>query len=92
MSEIELTARRIAFLERELERMASEAADAEDGLRLNPTGPTARRRLEAIYALVGQTWDRVKELRASQADRYALIRFDHEDEAMAKKSWRQALG
>ena len=43
-------ARRLAFLERELDRMGDAADDAEHELRLNQTDAAARRQLEAIYA------------------------------------------
>jgi hypothetical protein len=85
-------ARRLAFLERELDRMGGGADDAEHDLRLNPTGTEARRRLEAIYALAGKTWAEIQELRARQPGRYAMIRYDHHAEASAGRAWREALG
>ena len=85
-------ARRLAFLERELDRMGGEACDAEHDLRLNPTDATARRRLEAIYALAGKTWAQVQELRARQPDRHAVIRYDRDSDVSAGRAWRQALG
>ena len=83
-------ARRLAFLERELDRMGGEADDVEHDLRLNPTDATARRRLEAIYALAGKTWTQVQELRARQPGRHAVIRYDRD--ASAGRAYRQALG
>jgi protein involved in temperature-dependent protein secretion len=52
-------ARRLAFLERELDRMGDAADDAEHELRLNPTDAAARRQLQAIYALAGKTWSQI---------------------------------
>ena len=85
-------ARRLAFLERELDRMGDAADDAEHELRLNPTDAAARRRLEAIYALAGRTWAQILELRARQADRHAVIRYDRDADASAGRAYRQALG
>jgi hypothetical protein len=85
-------ARRLAFLERELDRLGDSADDAEHELRLNPTDATARRRLEAIYALAGKTWSQILELRARQSQRYAVIRYDRDADASAGRAWRQALG
>jgi hypothetical protein len=85
-------ARRLAFLERELDRMGGEADDAEHDLRLNPTDAVARRRLEAIYALAGKTWAQVQELRARQPDHHAVIRYDRDADASAGRAYRQALG
>ncbi|HZX82807.1 MAG TPA: hypothetical protein VFF19_04515 [Reyranella sp.] len=85
-------ARRLAFLECELDRMGGAADDAEHGLRLNPTDPAASRRLEAIYALAGKTWAEILELRARDADRHSVIRYDHDADASADRSYRRALG
>jgi hypothetical protein len=83
-------ARRLAFLERELDRMGDAAGDGEHELRLNPTDPEARRRLEAIYALAGKMWAEIQQLRARQPGRYAVIRYDRD--AVAGRAYRQALG
>jgi hypothetical protein len=83
---------RLAFLEREFERMGSAADAAEHELRLSPTDPQARRRLEAIYVLAGKTWAEVQELRSRQPGRYAAIRYDRYADAPAGRAWRQALG
>jgi hypothetical protein len=85
-------ARRLAFLERELDRMGGAADDAEHELRLNPTDPQARRRLEAIYSLAGKTWAEIQELRARRPGRYAVIHYDRHADATAGRAWRQALG
>ena len=85
-------ARRLAFLERELDRMGGGADDAEHELRLNPTDPAARRRVEAIYALAGKTWAQILELRASNAGRHSVIRYDHNADALADRTYRRALG
>ena len=85
-------ARRLAFLERELDRMGDAADDAEHELRLNPTDAAARRQLQAIYALAGKTWSQILELRGRQPDRYVAIRYDRDVDASADRAWRQALG
>ena len=87
-----VVARRLAFLERELDRMGDTADDGEDELRLNPTDPQARRRLEAIYALAGKTWAEILELRARQPGRYAVIHYDRDADASANRTYRRALG
>ena len=84
--------RRLSFLERELDRMGGAADDAEDELRLNPTDPEARHRLEAIYVLASKTWAEIQELRARQPGRYAVIHYDRQADASAGRAWRQALG
>ena len=83
-------ARRLAFLERELDRMGGLADDAEHALRLNPTDPQARRRLEAIYAVAGKTWAEIQALRTRQPGRHAVIYYDRH--ADTGRAWRQALG
>jgi len=83
---------RLAFLERELDRMGGGADDAEHELRLNPTDPAARRRLEAIYVLAGDTWARIQELRARQPAGHAAIRYDRDADASAGRAYRRALG
>lgn len=87
----EIDARRLAFLERELDRMSCTADDAEEELRLNPMDADARRRLEAIYILAGETWHQIQELRTRQADRHAVIRYDRAADASAVRIYRQAL-
>jgi hypothetical protein len=84
-------ARCIAFLERELERMATVADDAEHDLRLNPSDHDARRRLEAIYVLTGETWDRLRELRADEGGCDGLIHVDRHEAIAVERSYRQAL-
>ena len=86
-----VVARRIAFLERELDRMGSTAADLEDDLRLNPTDEQARQRLTALYAVAGDTWSKIQELRAGQVGHHAVIHFDRHADPTAERSWRQAL-
>ena len=85
-------ARRLAFLERELDRMGGAADDAEHELRLSPTDTAASRRLEAIYALAGKTWAEIQELRVRQPGRYAVIHYDHNADALADRNYRRALG
>lgn len=88
----DIDARRLAFLERELDRMGCTADDAEEELRLNPTDPAARRRLEAIYAVAGDTWRQIQELRARQDSRYAAIHYDRSADSAAARTYRRALG
>lgn len=91
MNEIEsVVARRLAFLEREL-RMGGAADAAEHELRLSPTDSIARRRLEAIYALAGNTWAQIQELRARQPSRHAVIHYDPRADSSADRAYRQAL-
>lgn len=85
-------ARRLAFLERELDRMGGAADDAEHELRLNPTDAAARRRLEAIYTLAGETWTTICELRQRDDRRRTLIVYDHHADVPAQRAYRQALG
>jgi hypothetical protein len=87
----EIDGRRLAFLERELDRMSCTADDVEEELRLNPTDPDARRRLEAIYILAGETGRQIQELRQRQTSRHAVIRYDHAADAAAARTYRQAL-
>lgn len=92
MNEIEsVIARRLAFLERELDRMGGAADDAEHDLRLNPSDAVARRQLEAIYALAGKTWAEIQELRAREPGRHAVIHFDRHADRSADRAYRQAL-
>lgn len=83
--------RRLAFLERELDCMGNAADDAEHDLRLNPTDPLARRRLEAIYALAARTWTDIQDLRARQPGRGSLIHYDRHADASGARAYRQAL-
>ncbi len=86
-----VVARRIAFLEHELDRMGSTAANLEDDLRLNPTDGRARQRLTALYAVAGDTWNKIQELRAGRSGHYAAIQVDRHADPTAERSWRQAL-
>lgn len=88
----DIDARRLAFLERELDRMGCAADDAEEELRLKPTDPAARRRLEALYTLAGETWRQIQGLRACRASRQTVIRVERTADAAAPRSYRQALG
>ena len=85
-------ARRLAFLERELDRMGGAADDAEHELRINPTDAAARRRLEAIYALAGETWNTICELRRRDDRRRTGILYDRHADVSAHRAYRQALG
>ncbi|MFX9038746.1 hypothetical protein ABTN43_19075, partial [Acinetobacter baumannii] len=72
-------------------RMGMTAADLEEDLRVNPTDERARQRLAALYAVAGDTWKKIQELRAGQGGHDAVIRFDRHADPTAEKSWRQAL-
>jgi hypothetical protein len=86
-----LLAARIYFLERELERMSCAADNAEDELRTRPTDATAVRRLEALYTLADQTWERIQALRARLSGGASVIYFNRRHAEPAAKAWRQAL-
>ena len=74
-----VAAYRLAFLERELDRMGQDAHDAEHELRVNPTDDGARRRVQAIYLVAAEIWTQIKELRARHT-------------ASGSRPYRQALG
>ena len=84
-------AARIYFLERELERMSCAADNAEDELRARPTDVTAVRRLEALYTLADETWERIQTLRARLSGGPSVIYFNRRHTEPAAKAWRQAL-
>lgn len=83
-------ARRLAFLEREFDRMGDAADDAEHELRLNPTDPAARRRLEAIYALANETSVAIRQLRHDDRGQ-AAIRYDRHADTVEQRAFRQGL-
>lgn len=87
----DIDGRRLAFLERELDRMGCTADHAEEELRLNPTDAAARRRLEAIYALAAEIWQQIQALRAHQSGRHAVIYYDRDADTPAARTHRQAL-
>ena len=82
----------IGFLEHELERIGDAAQDAESGLLANPTDPGAGRRVEAIYALAGETWERARALRVRLNGGSPLIHYDREIREPSARAWRQTLG
>jgi protein involved in temperature-dependent protein secretion len=85
-------ARRIAFLQRELERLGDAAFDAEHELRIRPTQAAARHRAVAVYILAGDIWKKIGELRAQAKAGPAVIRFDlTAAEQAAARSYRWAL-
>jgi hypothetical protein len=47
--------------------------------------------LEPIYALAGKTWAEIPELRARHPDP-SVIRYDHNADASADRTYRRALG
>jgi hypothetical protein len=86
-----LIAARIYFLERELERMSSVADDAEEELRAKPTDVATVRRLEALYALADETWERIQGLRARLSGGPSVIYFNPRLAGPDAKAWRRAL-
>ena len=86
-----LIAARIYFLERELERMSTVADDAEEELRAKPTDAATVRRLEALYALADETWERIQALRARLSGGPSVIYFNPRLAGPDAKAWRRAL-
>ena len=86
-----LIAARIYFLERELERMSSAADDAEDELRARPMDSGAVRRLEALYTLADETWERIQALRARLSGGPSVIYVNRRLAEPGSKAWRRAL-
>jgi hypothetical protein len=86
-----LIAARIYFLERELERMSCAADTAEDELRARPMDAAAVRRLEALYTLADETWERIQALRVRLSGGPSVIYFNPRLVGPAAKAWRQAL-
>jgi hypothetical protein len=86
-----LIAARIYFLERELERMSCAADNAEDELRARPMDAAAVRRLEALYTLADETWERIQALRVRLSGGPSVIYFNPRLAGPAAKAWRQAL-
>jgi hypothetical protein len=84
-------AARIYFLERELERLSCAADNAEDELRARPTDTATVRRLEALYTLADETWERIQALRALLSGGPSVIYFNRRHAEPAAKAWRQAL-
>jgi hypothetical protein len=83
-------ARRIRFLEQELADMADIADRAERRLRRNPTDPSARRRVQAVYALANQVCMSINELRSALEGVQRAIHYV--PPAAASSRYRQALG
>ena len=86
-----IIAERLAFLERELDRLGRFADDMEHDLLLNPTDAWSGRRLRAIYAVAGQTWSKIRELRAQQDKDCGTIQVDRDADTEADLAWRRAL-
>jgi hypothetical protein len=86
-----LIAARIYFLERELERMSTVADDAEDELRAKPMDVATVRRLEALYALADETWERIQALRVRLSGGPSVIYFNPRLAGPDAKAWRRAL-
>jgi hypothetical protein len=86
-----LIAARIYFLERELERMGCAADNTEDELRAKPMDAATVRRLEALYALADETWERIQALRVRLSGGPSVIYFNRRLAEPGAKAWRQAL-
>jgi hypothetical protein len=82
----------IGFLEDELERMGEMVQDVENGLLANPTDSVAGRKLEAIYALAGETWERAQALRLRLGGGTSAIYYDRSLHAPDTRAWRESLG
>ena len=86
-----LIAARIYFLERELERMSCAADNAEDELRTKPMDTATVRKLEALYVLADETWERIQALRARLSGGPSVIYVNRRRSEPEAKAWRQAL-
>lgn len=86
-----LIAARIYFLERELERMSSAADNAEDELRAKPMDTATVRRLEALYTLADETWERIKALRVRLSGGPSVIYVNRRGAEPDAQAWRRAL-
>lgn len=86
-----LIAARIYFLERELERMSSAADNAEDELRAKPMDTATVRRLEALYTLADETWERIKALRVRLSGGPSVIYVNRRVAEPDAQAWRRAL-
>ena len=86
-----LIAARIYFLERELERMSIAADDAEDELRASPMDAATVRKLEMLYTLADETWERIQALRARLNGGPSVIYFNRHLVEPEVRSWRRAL-
>ena len=82
----------IGFLEHELDLMGTMVQDVEKGLLANPTDPVAGRKLEAIYTLAGETWERARTLRVRLSGGASLIHYDRGIQEPSAHAWRRSLG
>jgi hypothetical protein len=71
--------------------MSTVADDAEDELRAKPMDVTTVKRLEALYALADETWERIQALRVRLSGGPSVIYFNHRRAGPDAKAWRQAL-
>ena len=67
------------------------ADNAEDELRAKPMDAATVRRLEALYTLADETWERIQALRARLSGGPSVIYFNRRLAEPAAKAWRQAL-
>jgi hypothetical protein len=86
-----LIAARIYFLERELERMSIAADSAEEELRARPMDAAMVRKLEALYTLAEETWERIQALHVRLSGGPAVIYFNHRLAEPEAKAWRRSL-
>ncbi len=84
-------AAQIYFLERELECMSIAADSAEDELRARPMDAVTVRKLEALYTLAAETWDRIQALHARLSGGPAVIYFNNRLAEPEAKAWRRTL-
>lgn len=86
-----LIAVRICFLEAALERLEEGADDAESTLLADPTNAGQGRQVSALYALAGETWSHIQDLRARLSGSPSLIYFDSRLADPEAQAARQAL-
>jgi hypothetical protein len=87
-----LIAVRIRFLELALEGMEEAADDAETALLAHPTSATRGWRVDALYALAGETWACIQALRGRLGGGGTPIYFDGRLADPREQAARRALG
>ncbi len=86
-----LIAVQIHFLETALERLEQGADDAESELMADPTNAGQGRQVSALYALAGETWSHIQDLRARLSGSPSIIYFDRRLADPRAQAERQAL-
>ena len=71
--------------------MSSAADNAEDELRAKPTDAATVRRLEALYVLADETWERIQALRTRLSGGPSVIYFNHRLAEPGARALRRAL-